>query len=372
MINHQLIYVFWDEKNQAECFTVVNSSGQELQLSIDDMRGLAEQGTLITLVLPTKSCSVYQIELPKLSAKELPLAIQSLLEDKVIQPFSQLWWCHHKNEKGGYDVFVWDKAWLQQVRDFWAKQGIELAGMTIDWFALHPREILVLNSMGALIRSDETNAYLTMPLFSNWLKDKSFESNHVYYFQGSADYPGAIKVQETFPVWVWKRFQETPPFDIDSPIKKFDLAQYVSREQLLDYFPKVAVGTIAFIALVFIGVFFKNTAVYFQNLNQFKAFSKSSASVIQDNLSRYQYQQAQKKQFWSIWIAIQKSYQPRMRIHQIQFDQNIMQMTLEIQSVASLQQFKNQLKRHGMKVTQPQIQSMPNGVRVVLKLQGRA
>jgi general secretion pathway protein L len=372
MTNHQMIYVFWDEKNQAGHFTIVNSTGQEQQLSIDEIESLAQQGTIIYLVLPTKSCSIYQIELPKLSAKELPLAIQSILEDKVIQPFSQLWWCYQNNDKGGYDVLVWDKVWLSQVKDFWTGHGIDLTGISIDWFALHPREILVVNSSGALIRSDDTNAYLTMPLLSNWLNDKSFESHHFYYFQYPVDYPGAIKIEESFPVWVWKRFQEKTPFNINAPIKKFDIAEHITREQLLDYFPKVTVGTIVFIGLVFLGVFFKNTFVYFQNLNQFKAFSKSSASEIQANLSRYQYQQSQKKQFWSIWVAIQKSYQPRMMIQQLQFEQNMMQITLEIQSIASLQTFKNQLTRHGIKVTQPQIQSIPNGVRVVLKLQGRA
>jgi Type II secretion system (T2SS), protein L len=369
MSNHQMIHVFWDGLNHPEQLTVVTSSGIEQNLSLDELRVLVKNGAQLYLVLSSKSCSIYQIDLPKLSAKEIPLAIQSILEDKVLQNFSQLWWCYYKNEQGLYNVLVWDKNWLENVRHFFNINGLPLHAITIDWFALKPREILVFPSLEALIRSDATNAFLSAPLFSNWIRDQSFESHHIYSLKKSFDMPGVVQLDINYPVWIWQRFQEKPGYDIDTPEKKFDLSEYLSREQIIGYAPKVFLGSLGLITLIFLGLFVKNLFIYFDNLSQFKNFSKSSIGDLQTQLSRYQYQNAQKKQFWGIWLALQKSYQPRMIIQQIQFEQKSMQIILEIQSAASLQNLKNQLHRYRIKVTQSQVQSIPNGVRVILNLQ---
>jgi hypothetical protein len=320
-------------------------------------------------VLPAKFCTIYQIDLPKLPAKDIPAAIESSLEDRLIQNFSSLWWFYQKSDQGGFDVFVWDKAWLESIRQFWIEHDVTLRGITIDWFALTPREIFIFNQGDALIRSDEHNGYLSYQLFLNWFKDKSFEAN-VYYSEFQFDFPGAQCVP-SWPEWMVHRFLEQSPVNIDKKPLEFDLQNYLTREKIERYFPNVIFSVLGFIILVFVVIFGKNTVMYFQNIKALHQFSNPQMGSLQRNLASYQRQQAQKKQFWSIWIALQKAIPPSLKIQQIKYDQNKMQLNFEMPNVAELQQMKNKLIRKNIKIIQSQVQLVPNGVRVVLQLQGR-
>jgi general secretion pathway protein L len=371
MTTQETVYVLWEDKHPNGSFAVVGAHYPLQELTVEGIGQLSQQGYMIWLVLPAKSCTIHQVNLPKLNAKDIPAAIVSTLEDRVIQDFSNLWWFYQKASQDLYNVFIWDKSWLDSVRQFWAHHNIQFAGITLDWFALKPREVFILNRGDALIRSDDHNGCLPHQLFLNWIKDKSFEAN-IYYAQFQLDFPGAQFVGCSWPEWMAQRFSEQAPVNIDQNSQHFDLKNYIQPEQIEKYFPQVIIGALGFIALVFLVLFGKNTVMYFQNLKEFRAFSNTETGALEKNLATYQRQQAQKKQFWSIWIALQKSIQPKIKIQQIKFEQNKMQLFLELPNINSLQQLKNKLIRQNIKILQSQVQTIPNGVRVVLQLQGRA
>lgn len=347
---------------QTSSWTAVTSSLDVMHVTIDDIRQHASDGQTIWLVLPAKSCSVYQIKLPKLPQKDVPQALMSILEDKVIQDISNLWWFYQKAPSGLYQVVICDKAWMDGVREFWKSQHIHLKGVILDWFALKPQEIFVLDDGEALMRSTTENGCFAYAWLSERLKPY-IDHFQVYDTQ---------KLKQPFEVWMVQRFLEQEPINMEKHPTQFDLSDYLNREQMLNYLPKVLMGSLGLMALVFVIILGKNTWMYFQNLKAFKDFYPQSSSHLETNLARYQRQEAQKKQFWSIWIALQNAYPSQIRIQQLKFEQNQMQLSFEMKSVATLQQFKSRLMRQRIKILQSKVQSMPNGVKVVLILRGRA
>ena len=355
------LYVFWNKTSETGSWKAVTSSLEVLQVSIEDIRQKASEGMSISLVIPAKFCSIYQIKLPKLPQKDIPNALMSILEDKVIQDFSNLWWFYQKAPSGLYQVVVCDKAWMSEVREFWNHHNIHLKEMTLDWFALKPQEIFVLDDGDALLRSTTENGCFSYEWLSERLK------NYIKHFQVY----DTQKLKQPFEVWMVARFLENGTINMDSQPTRLNWSDFLQRETLIDYLPKVFLGSLGLMTLVFIIVFAKNSWMYFQNLKEFKAFSPQSSVSLETNLARYQRQESQKKQFWSIWIALQKSYPSQIRIQQLKYEQNQMQIFFDMKSVATLQQFKSHLIRQKMKILQSKVQSMPNGVKVVLTIKGR-
>lgn len=356
------LYILWNKTAQTSSWTAINSSLDIMQVSIDDIREKAEDGQAIWLVLPAKFCSVYQIKLPKLPQKDVPQALMSILEDKVLQDFSHLWWFYQKAPSGLYQVVLCDKAWMDDVREFWKSKQVSLKGITLDWFALKPQEIFVLDDGDALMRSTTENGCFSY----EWLLERL--QNHIEHFQ----IHDTQKLHQPFEAWMVQRFLEQETVNMDKNPAQFDFSDYLNRTKMLNYFPKILMGALGLLVLVFVIIFSKNSWMYFQNLKAFKEFSPQSYAQLETNLLRYRRQEAQKKQFWSIWIGLQKAYPSQIRIRQLKFEQNQMQLTFEMKSVATLQQFKSRLMRERIKILQSKVQTMPNGVKVVLTLRGRA
>lgn len=355
------LYVLWNKTSETTSWNAVTSSLDVLQVSIEDIRQKASEGMAISLVIPAKFCSIYQIKLPKLSQKDIPNALMSILEDKVIEDFSNLWWFYQKAPSGLYQVVVCDKAWMNHIREFWNSQQIHLEAITLDWFALKPQEIFVLDDGDALLRSTTENGCFSYEWLSARLK------NYMAHFQVY----DTQKVKEPFEVWMVQRFLEQGTIHMDSYPTRWDWSNLLQREQMINYLPKVFLGSLSMMTLVFILVFVKNSWMYFQNLKDFKAFSPQSSVSLETNLAQYQRQASQKKQFWSIWIALQKAYPAQIHIQQLKYEQNQMQIFFDMKSVATLQEFKSRLIRQKMKILQSKVQSMPNGVNVVLTIKGR-
>lgn len=355
------LYVFWNLNPEITSWTVVNHTLDVMQMGIDDIRQKASEGIAIWLILPAQLCSIYQIKLPKLPQKDVPAALMSILEDKVIQDFSSLWWFYQKAPSGLYQVMVCDKVSFDKIGDYWKNQGIHLHGMSLDWFALRPQEIFILDDGQALMRSTTENGCYDYTWLAGRLKEH-LERFEVYDTQ---------KVKQCFQSWVAQRFLEQGLINIKKNATSLDWSQLPNREQFIYYLPKTILGSLGLLVFVFVFVFAKNSWLYFQNLREFKTFSPQSYSSLETNLARYQRQQAQKKQFWSIWIALQKAYPSEIRIQQLKFDQNKMQIFFEMKSVSTLQKFKSRLIRQRVQILQSKVQSMPNGVKVVLTLKGR-
>jgi len=369
-MNSQTLYILWD-KPEPELVSVIGTNYPLSKLAIEAIKSLGNQGYSLCLVLAVKHFTIYATELPKIAAKDVSAAIVATLEDQLIQDFSNLHCYFYKITQSVYQVFVCDKAWYEGVGDFWIKNQISLDGITLDWFALQPREVFIFNNGDALIRSDEHNGCLPHKLFLQWIKDKAFEAN-IYYSQFSLDFPGAVAIDLGWPEWMLGRFIENQPNNIAKRESRFDLSAYISKEKIHEYSAKICLGTLALVLGVFLAVSVKNLITYGKNFKVLHGFAKNIQGSLANEITIYLQQQAHKQRFWNNWRALQFVILPNFAIQKIKFDKGTMQIYFEVPSNKMLEQLKSKLANQRVKILQLQEKNFPNGVRVFMEIQGRS
>lgn len=369
-MNPQTLYILWD-KPEPEVFAVIGNNYPLSKLAIEDIRSLAKQGYSICLVLSVKHFTIYETELPKIAAKDVSAAIVATLEDQLIQDFSNLHCYFYKITQSVYQVFVCGKSWYEGVGDFWIKNQISFDSITLDWFALKPREVFIFNSGDALIRSDEHNGCLPHKLFLQWIKDKAFEAN-IYYSQYCLDFPGAVAIDLGWPEWMLSRFLESQPNNIAKRKSHFDVSLYISQEKIHTYAKKIFLGALALVLCVFFTVSVKNLFIFGGNSKVLHGFAKNIHGSLANEITTHLQQQAQKRRFWNTWRALQFAILPNLAIQKIKFHEGAMQIYFEVPSSKMLEQLKSKLAKQRVKILQIQEKNFPNGVRVLMKIQGRS
>lgn len=355
-MNSEILYIFADSASSSITNAWVERTHWiTLELNDEVLRTYSAW-----LILPVKKCSIFQVQLPKIQKKDIRKVIQSILEDSLLQDFSELWWSYEKTNSD-YLVYIWDKKYIEEVQVFWQEKGLRILGFSLDWFALSENEIWLEEGAGAYMYTKTAKGFLPDSLFSNWSKTQT--SNEMVYSKKTH------RVHPSWQHWVLHRLKQKPMRNIFAKYRHFDVNDYLNIIELKRWFPKVILSALGLSLTVFFGVLSYQYVLIHQNKHQLQHYPGISTKHLEEQLNRYQHLEFEKNKFWVLWIGLQKTTQA-LEIKNMNYDQNKMHIELLAKDLQSLQTFKKRLSLRRIRVEQLQAQTFRDGVRAVLDLQG--
>jgi hypothetical protein len=326
---------------------------QSTQLKWEPLFQLVQEGHEVCLVVSAKTCSIHHVKVPKVKNKDLPLVLQSLLEDKLTQDFSELQMYYQKHQEVAegceYRVFLWDKAYIQNLlRHF---KGLGVLKLTMDWFALQPQECLLDEKGNALVYTDEIQGWMSASLF----KQQTLNAKRI---------EGVV-----VDIWMVEQFSHLGLVDILLKPKAFDIHALLPRAKFEPIFIRSVTGLMVIVGIAWVMFFAKNIEMYFQNHHTIQSYAEKPSESLTQKLALYQRQQMQKNKFWDVYIPLQKIYIPGLQIKQITYRQNKLQVSLVVQQIQMIQLLKARLSGMHLKVEDTQVVSEQQGTRAVLTIE---
>lgn len=366
------LFIIWEERQalREQLYVLLFETSWVLKkLNLDELQKCAHEYETC-LILPASSCSIHQVHLPKVSVKDLPLAISALLEDKILGNYADFFSYHEKVSADDYLVFLWEKKTLESIQAFFQKYHIEYAAVTLDWFALKPREIFLMGDGSAYVYSDAVQGFLSKSVFKHWFQNYSFDALRMYASEAYHDDIGVTEVHESFWIWMAKRLSEMPIKDIFAKPKRFNVNTYIEPQKIISYFPRLLPVSIGVVLTVFLIFYSSNLFLIKKNQVRLHEIISISDDDIEFRLNRYIEKQKQKNQFWSLWTAVQSAKNSAITIDNIQFQQRKIKINLTTPNMQFYQQFKRQLSHADVRIVNSQLQTDARGIRFVLEIQG--
>jgi hypothetical protein len=307
---------------------------QSAQLKWDDLFKLVQEGHDVCLVLSARTCSIHHVKVPKVKNKDLPLVLQSLLEDQLTQDFSELQMYYQKHQELAdgcdYRVFLWDKTYIQNLLKYF--KGLGALKLSMDWFALKPQEYLLDENGHALVYT---------PAIQGWMSASLFKQQTI----------NAKKIEAPMSdIWIVEQFSHLGLVDILLKPKAFDIHALLPRAKFEPIFIQSVTGLIFIVVMAFVMFFVKSMGIYFQNHHIIQSYAEKPSESLTQKLQLYQRQQIQKNKFWELYIPLQKIYIPGLQIKQINYRQNKLQVSLVVQQIQMLQVLKARLLALHLKV----------------------
>ena len=369
-----VLFIIWEERQAAkeQLYVLIHENHWVLKkISLIELQQLAV-GQKVCLILPAAECAIHHLHLPRVNAKDLPLAIASVLEDKILGDFNDAFSYIDKISEHDYHVFLWDKHKLANIQAFFEDHQISLDIVTLDWFALEPREVFLMPDGGAYVYSDEVQGHLSKSVYNHWYQHYSFDALTIYAGMPHPDVLGLREVTQGFWVWMAERLSAKPMKDIYAKPKRFEIDVFFEIKQLFNYLPRFLILSGSLILTVFMGCFLSNWVTIKKNQRELQNIIAINDDEIEFRLTRYLEKQAQKSQFWGLWTGLQAAKTPDIHIDNIQYQQQKIKLGFSAADMSSYQRFKQNLGRHGVRVINSQLQTDAKGIRVMLELQGAA
>jgi general secretion pathway protein L len=367
-----VLFIIWEERQAAkeQLYVLLHENHWVLKkLSLTELQQLVI-GQKVCLILPAAECAIHHLHLPRVNAKDLPLAIASVLEDKILGDFADAFSYIDKISEHDYHVFLWDKLKLADSQAFFEKHQIALDIVTVDWFALEPREVFLMPDGGAYVYSDEVQGHLSKTVYNHWYQHYSFDALTTYAGVPHPDVLGLCEVPQGFWIWMAERLSAKPLKDIYAKPRRFEIDVFFDLKQLFNHLPRFLILSLSLILTVFMGCYLSNWFTIKKNQQKLQTVIAVNDDEIEFRLTRYLEKQSQKSQFWVLWTGLQSAKNPNVHIDNIQYQQRKIKLGLSVADMSSYQRFKQNLVRHGVIVINSQFQTDAKGIRVMLELQG--
>lgn len=375
------IFIFLDSQAKIEdvCqhqFTVVKEQlargeYETTVLGFSQLLSDVEQGQDFWLVLPAKLASLHILQLPKLSRKDLLPALRSMLEEQMIDDFDKYHCFYQSVSSGaGLDLLVGltDKTYLDNLVYQFEANGVQLAGVTLDWYALKPNEALLLSSEEALVRTADFLGWVPKSLLKAKLLPK-LATVQVFAVKSLDFAPLNTEVlNETFFVWLIKRCRHHGLFDILMPYKAFNLLDKLPKAKAELYTKRGVLVLFISSILFFMGLFLSNSYQHYKNKQMIASFITEPSENLEAKLTEYRLHQAQKNQFWKVYIGLQKSYLPEIKILNFSYTQGVIHLSLSSNSTSDFQSFKQNLRQNQIQAQESQVLVSGQGLKANLDL----
>lgn len=334
------------------------------------------------LIAAGQHFSLHQLELPWLADRKARAAIPFALEDKLAQNFDTLHFAFDKNhyQAGHYLVVVADQTYLQELIAAFDRQAIPFNRLTIDWFALHFKEI-ALTETALLVNNNHFQGGCTPDLIPLYL-EKGAREEAIYCFKdsdktklGSSSAP-IIEIQESSYLWLAKRLQQSDPMNLcqgeleqrSGHIKTKGFYQIALAMTLLWLLTVIAVNTIK--------LYWLNkdmTAVDAQIAHIYREFFPQAKQIISPKFQLSQLIKAKQGNIdLSFWLLLNKSAPllqgSAVTLEQLRFQNQTLTLTLITKNFSALAELQNKLQQNKVKVKQAQASTRDEQVVGVLEL----
>lgn len=346
---------------------VCDDSGQlmapAITRSFSEIKTL-QQGTKTIIVLATKYFSLFKVELPLLAVNKARAAIPFALEDQVTQNIESLHFAfaNHYYQDGAYLVVVVDKLLLTSTIEWLKAQGILIDALTIDWFALNPGEIWLLQDY-VLINNPLFCGALTYDLAHYYL-NKLAEDQQLSSFADLPTIPPVAKksinlINEPSVVVISQRLQQTKFINLcQGSLQLHSKNQWQTNRGL---------QAIVLLSIVWLVSFFGVNGLKIHTLNQenkildqqikiiYYEFFPHATQVISPKFRIMQLLKTDKQDQQSIfWLLLAKLSMALTKsdliVNELNFNRNILTVKLTSKNFASLEKLQDNLQKNGIKI----------------------
>lgn len=176
-----------------------------------------QQNTVTIIVLPAEHFSFQRVEMPWLADKKARAVIPYALEDKVAENIDELHFAfdRHYYHDNHYLVAVCKKNYLNETINTLIEKGIAYGSITVDWFAVNPGEIVIIDTTLLINRPDFCGA-LTQEL-TPFYPPLQMTEQQVIAFQSNSSalvnqHTNVLK--EPALLWLSRRLLVNKSFDI--------------------------------------------------------------------------------------------------------------------------------------------------------------
>lgn len=189
-----------------------------------------------TLVIETsEQASLLNLELSWLPERKARAAIPYALEDKLAQSVDELHFAFDRAryQNNQYLITVVSKQRIRYLMQLFQEHDIEFVGITLDWFALEPKE-LCFNEATLLINTDEFKGALKEELIDIYLKNHP-DQQPLLFTDSLSAYPSLLQKQEcSSSVWIAQRILKTKLMNLcQGEMQHGDKANLLKKRYLL-------------------------------------------------------------------------------------------------------------------------------------------
>lgn len=363
-----------DEEDQA--VPIVLQEQQQLNcmsLSIHEILKYYQNGHEVWLVIPVKICSIHQVELPKLSHKDVIPAIESILEDFLPQDFQDLH-CFFHGPVGKPRIFqvgVIEKNRLSQIHEHWSSLGIILTGITVDWYALSDNQVLLLPEGDAIANTEAFKGWVSKSLVDAKLIQDVLSAT--FYSLSPCFYSIQFKtISQRLNQWVVERIlSNNCLFDIRTSSRKIPMLAGISNHQIRDIFLKFAMGFALFTVIIDIGLLTNNFIHYRHQKHILQSYTEVATDSLEQKIAIYRRHLGQKNKFWLVFNGLQRAMMPGINIKYFDYDQEHLKLRVTALEMPLLQNFKRRLLQAHLSVQESQVQVQQDGIQASLELRAR-
>jgi general secretion pathway protein L len=333
------------------------------------------------LVVPTSMAGIHQLELPWLGNNKAREAIPYALEEQVAQPVSELHFAFDKAhyEKGRYLIVVIDKQLLTNWMGLLDELGIDFDHVTVDWFALHPGEILV-SEHRVLIFQKQFKGALSPHLAQLYL-NQTTEPCHGFLFDDSSPdvrSPQLTSMEGKFDAFIANRLHNAHSINICQGEFRHDTHRESSRRWYFVSAALFGLWLLCILGMNALSVYRLNTEqriVNEQIAEIYHAFFPKAALVVSPKFRIEQVLKndtsEQQGNFWYLLGQLASSIDVESKhvtIDSLHYQNQMLNGNLLCSDFASLEAFEHRLENAKLKVNQTQASSQDNHVVAILEL----
>jgi general secretion pathway protein L len=340
-----------------------------------------QMGVKTIAVIPTAAASLHVFELPWLGERKAREAIPYALEERVAQPVTELHFAFDKAhyQNGQYLVVVIDKQRVMDWMGLLAELDIDYDQMTLDWFALAPGEMAVMET-GVLVNHPDFKGALSPNLAKIYLNQTSDPTGLLFDDSHSGVHsPDFVSMEGSSRVFVAKRLAKMPFIQVCQGALRHDTHHETNVRWYalsLLFFVVWLCVMIGMNALMVHQLSKKITDLDQQIAVIYHDFFPNATTVISP---KFRVEQALKTDatghqgaFWYLLGQLVAAMQPssQLTIQQLHFQNQTLTVGLMSDDFASLEAFENRLKKMNLQVTQTAAASQEKKVVATLELRG--
>ena len=338
----------------------------------------------LIVVVPNQWVSYLKAEMPQQADSKARLAIPFCLEEQVASDIKELHFAFDKAfyREGHYEVAIVDKSLMVGVLELFAENELNAEAITGSLYSLKDNQALVFDKQ-VLIKGDEFNGVMDESLFNSISTQLPFDMQYLISKDTEDDLLTKLQHQNT--TILSTNYPETIAMGLaKNPCINFSQGEFQSKSQQsqLTSLWKVASGLgIFFIILLFSSQFlqYRQLTSINDQLNAdiaaiYKEFFPKSTQVVSPKFRiQEKLKQGQQQSSGAFLQIAEKTANviaktPTLNIHQVDFRNQSLKLTLNVDNFATLEKLKRQLKRQRLKVIQNNATSIDQGVKANLEL----
>lgn len=376
-------YIFTQYLQEDGCLMLqLDDDGEEIlapqHYDFAELRRLQDDSKTI-LVYPATKVSIFDLELPWLPDKKARAAIPYALEERLSQPVELLHFAfdkrHYKNHH--YEIAVTETQGLLDLMDIFARHDVEYNQITLDWYALHPQEI-ICTADTLLINTEQFKGALS-PELSLAFK-KMFDDCEVFTFpdcKNILELPNSHMQEEASTSWIAKRLFANKPLNLcQGGLQHGTTAERIKKGYMLAGLAGVLWLTSA-IAVNAFNLYTVNQQLEDQEAQiatLYKQFFPDAKQVINPKFRISQLLGNSQSQtrfvFWNLLKKLsQGMHNSPVKIEQLRFANKSLFVTVAAPDFATLENLENTLQDLQLNVQQNQATTRDQQVLATLELQ---